>query len=326
VAKQATIGIDIGGSKLLFDLFNDQFRSLEHIKIKTHADKGKKHFTQNLTEAVEELLKVVHKKDLHLLAVGVGCTGGVNATRDTLDSCPNIPFLEGYPLKDRLAKLTGTNVYIMNDVHAGLYGEHQLGAARGARHVIGVFIGTGIGGALIIDGKLHFGANGRAGDIGNYLIQPIGPLSGSDRGGVLDDVASRVAIAGEAATLAAKQWAPHLYRAAGTDVAEIKSSDLATAIEEGDEAIEELVRSRARAVGLAISNMVDFINPDTIVLGGGLVDEMPKLIQEEVTAGVKAHSTKDSKRGLKIVTTRLSGHAVSAGAAKYALDVFKNHS
>src|SRR5205814_1713198 len=126
----------------------------------------------------------------------------------------------------------------------------------------------------------HLGANGHAGDIGHYLIQPWGSAAGSDRIGILDDVASRVAIAGDAAAIAAKHSAPHLLKEAGTDVADIKSSELAEAVEKGDKAIENLVRSRAKIVGIVLSNLVDFINPDTVVLGGGLVDAMPELIRQ----------------------------------------------
>jgi glucokinase len=326
MAKSATIGIDIGGSKILFALFDEQFRVIDDDKVKTHAHRGEDHFTETLKEGVDALVHKARKKNLHLIAVGVGSTGSVNHARDTLDQCPNIPFLVHYPLKDRLAKWTGTNVFIANDVHAGLYGEQRLGAAKGARHVIGVFMGTGIGGALMIDGKLHFGATGHSGDIGNYLVEPLGPLSGSARRGVLDDIASRVAIAGDAAMLAAKQWAPHLLKSTGTDVMEIKSKDLAESIEEGDDAVEELVRSRARAVGVAVSNLADFINPDMVVLGGGMVEDMPVLIREEVCAGIQMNATAVTRKSLRVVVAKLGGHAVAAGAAKLALDLFQINS
>ena len=135
-------------------------------------------------------------------------------------------------------------VRLSNDVRAALYGEHKLGAV-GCKHLIGIFLGTGIGGAIIIDGKLYLGATGHAGNIGHYLLQPLGPLAGSDRGGQLDTIASRAAIAGEAAALATKRKAPHLLDSVGTDVKKITSTALADAIEQGDADVEELVRNRA---------------------------------------------------------------------------------
>ncbi len=320
--KRGTIGIDIGGTKMLFALFDEKFAVIDEIKLKTQPDKGEKLFTQSLNESIEALMKLARKKELVLVGVGVGCAGAVDPDKGTMRGSLNIPFLKGYPFRTKLTKMTGANVYISNDVQAGLYGEHQLGAAVGTKHVIGVFLGTGIGGALILDGKLHLGAKGRAGDIGHYMVNPMGALAGSDRHSVLDDVASRTAIAGEAATLAAKQWAPHLLKAAGTDVKEIKSGDLAAAIESGDKSIEELVRSRARIVGIALSNMVDFLNPEMVVLGGGLVEAMPTIIRQEVEKGIEDHTTDEVREGLKVVVAKLKGHAVTTGAAKLALDTF----
>jgi glucokinase len=148
----------------------------------------------------------------------------------------------------------------------------------------------------------------------------MGPLAGSAREGVLDDVASRTAIAGDAAALAARHGAPNLKALVGTDVGRIRSSDLATAIAKGDRGIEKLVRSRARVVGIALSNLVDFINPEVLVLGGGLVEAMPGLVRNEVRKGIEAHSTRPAFKALKVRASKLGDHAVTAGAARLACD------
>jgi hypothetical protein len=120
--------------------------------------------------------------------------------------------------------------------------------------------------------------------------------------------------------LAAKNWAPHLLKSAGTDVAKIRSSAFADAIRAGDKTIEELVRSRVRIVGIVLSNIVDFLSPQMIVLGGGLTDAMPKIVSERVTAGIRAHGSPAASGNLKVVTARHRSHAVTIGAAKFALD------
>ncbi len=319
---RGTIGIDIGGTKTLLALFDETFEVVEEVKFKTDADKGEKAFTENLTDGLKELVDAAEKKGLTILAAGIGCAGYVDPDKGAMKLVPNIPFLKGYPLRARIAKQTGSEVSLVNDVQAGLYGEFQFGAAKGTKHAIGIFIGTGIGGALIIDGRLHVGTTGAAGDIGHYLLHPFGPLSGSEREGVLDDVASRTAIAGDAAALAAKQWAPSLAKRSGTDVTKIRSQDLADAIERGDSSIEELVRSRSHIVGLALSNLVDFLNPDIVVLGGGMVEAMPRLIREEVEAAIKKYSTPQAQERLKVVVSKLKSHAVTTGAAKLAFDSF----
>jgi glucokinase len=293
---------------------------LEEIKVKTLDSKNAKDFTEVITESLNVLVKKSEKANLTLASAGIGCAGSFDPD-GTIAAAPNIPFLKKFPVRNVVAKATSTNVVLVNDVDAGLYGEYQLGAAVGCKHVIGVFVGTGIGGALIIDGKLYRGAMGHAGDIGHYLLQPLGPLSGSDRHGVLDDVASRTAIAGDAATLALKRSAPNLLKAAGTDVKNIGSSVLADAIAKGDTAVEELVRSRMHILGIALSNIVDFLNPEMVLLGGGLIEAMPDLVRSEVEAGIREHCTEQAQQGLKVVVSKLKAHAVTTGAAKLGLDL-----
>lgn len=320
----ATIGIDIGGTKTLIVLFDEKFGAIEEFKFKTRPDKGRKEFLQNLSDGISILLRKVKKRRLLLAGAGAGCSGKIDGRKGIFQESHNIPFLKGYPLAEHLAEMTGTEVLLANDVQMGLHGEHQLGAAAGLRHVLGIFFGTGIGGAIIIDGKLHVGASGAAGEIGHCLVSPMGPLTGSERQGVLDEFVSRQAIAGAAAAISARQWAPNLFKAAGADVTRIHSGTLADSIRAGDKKIEEMVRSRARMAGLALSNFVDFLSPEMVVLGGGLVEAMPELFLKEVGAGILEHTVPCVRKTTRVVLAALKGRAVAAGAAKMAWDRFKN--
>jgi glucokinase len=323
-AKQrAYIGIDIGGTKSLYALFDESFEILAEKKLPTHPEKGgTAAFTRGMTRAVKSLMSEAGKQGLEVRRVGVGCAGDIDMRRGVVGHSPNLEFLYGYKLRDRLEKLTGARVFVGHDVQAGLYGELRLGAARKARHVIGVWIGTGVGGALVIDGRLHLGTTGHAGDIGNYLLHAVDVAHESPRKEVLDNVASRTAIAGVAASLAAKHRAPQLKKAAGTDVTDIKAGDLAESIARGDSAVEELVRSRAGVVGAALSNLVDFLNPDMIVLGGGLIEAMPSLMTKEITRAIESHASTKAAKAVKVVAAKLKGHAGTAGAACLAVDMF----
>ena len=320
--KNGYIGIDIGGTKSLFALFDEKFALLEEIRHPTHSEKGRgRAFRMMFRKSVKQLLAHAARRKLAVDAIGVGCAGLIAHEKATVRVSPNVEFLKDFSFRTALKPVTKARVFVANDVQAGLYGELQLGAAKGARHAIAIFIGTGIGGALVIDGKLYRGASGVAGDIGNYLLHAMGPLAGSNREGVLDDVASRTAIAGDAAVLAAKRWAPALLKIAGTDVRKITAGDLATAIRRGDRAVEQLVRGRARVVGIALSNLVDFINPEVLVLGGGLVEAMPELVRNEIRKGIEAHGTKPAVKALRVTVARLGNHAVTTGAAKLARDL-----
>lgn len=320
--RYATLGIDIGGTKSLYALFDERFEIVAEEKLRTHPDKGgAKAFTRGMRKAVRSLVDEAGRRRLEIRAVGVGCAGDIDMREGVVRSSPNIAFLADYPFRARLAKLTRAKVFVGNDVQAGLYGELTLGAAKKARHVIGVFIGTGVGGAIAIDRRLYLGATGLAGDIGNYVLHASAQSAESPRPEILDNIASRPAIAGDAAALAAKRWAPKLREKAGTDVTDIHSGDLADAIRGGDKAVEKLVRSRARVVGAAISNLVDFLNPDMVVLGGGLVEAMPRLIRREVAKAIEAHATPKAARAVHIAVARLHDHAVTSGAARLALDM-----
>jgi glucokinase len=323
--KRAFIGIDIGGTKSLFALFDESFEALAQEKFRTHPEKGGlRQFTKKFDAAVKEMLREAKKRGLRVTVAGAGCAGEVDLKTGTLRRSPNLGFLEGFEFHHRVERLTDAKVFVGHDVQTGLYGEYRLGSARKARHVIGVWIGTGVGGALILDGRLHLGASGAAGDIGNYLLHSAEPSHESPRKEVLDNVASRTAIAGEAAALAAKRRAPQLLKRAGTDVTDIKSGDIAEAIRRGDRLIERLVRSRARVVGAAISNMVDFLNPDMVVLGGGLVEALPLMIKREVRKAIDAHCAPRAAKAVAVRVARLHGHAGTVGAAKLALDMFSD--
>ena len=322
--RRATVGIDIGGTKSLYALFDEDFEVLAEEKLPTDpGEGGTEAFDRAMRKAVKGLVRKAKKLDLKLVAVGAGCAGLVNMRKGTVRLAPNLRFLEGYAMRERLESVVDAPVFLVNDVHAGLYGELKLGAARKARHVIGVFIGTGVGGALVIDGKLHVGASCVAGNIGNYLLHAVHHEEDA-RKEVLDAIASRTALAGDAAALAAKRQAPKLVKVAGTDVRDIKSGDIAAAIEKGDKAVEKLVRSRAGVVGVALSNLIDFINPDLVVLGGGIVEALPDLMRREVEKAVRAHVDKKASDAVKIVTAKLHGHAGTAGAAKFALDMLSD--
>ena len=320
--SKAVIGIDVGGTKTLLALFDSRFEVLAEDKFRTHPEKGGvRAFQKELKKSVKALMRVARKRRLAVRFVGVGCAGDIDMKKGVVRRSPNLTFLDGYAFRDRLERLTKAQVFVGHDVQAALYGEYRLGAAKNARHVIGCWLGTGVGGAMIIDGRIHLGATGSAGDIGNFLLHAVNISVEATRKEVLDSVASRPAIAGEAAALAAKHRAPALRKFAGTDVDDIRAGDIARSIRKGDKAVEKLVRSRADIVGAALSNLVDFINPDLVVLGGGLVEAMPQLMRAEVRKSLSAHASPKAARAVKVVTAKLSRHAGTIGAARLALDM-----
>jgi glucokinase len=136
----------------------------------------------------------------------------------------------------------------------------------------------------------------------------------------LDRVASKTAIAGEALVMAVKEWAPYLHRKVGTDLAKVTWGMIANAIEAGDKKVEEMLRARMGVVGIALSSVVNFLNPEMLVLGGGLMDTMPRLVREELENGLREYLAPEVDKALKVEPAKLGGDAVALGAAHLAFE------
>jgi glucokinase len=318
--KVAALGIDVGGTKTLCLLVDSHCELLEEIKFKTAPDEGRGEFTKNLLQAVAELKAKSDERGLRIVGIGVGCAGSVDAQTGRIVKAPNLLCLEDYPIAKHLRRVIKTKITLGNDVQMGLHAEHQLGAAEGCSYVLGVFFGTGVGGAAILNGEIYTGAFGLAGQVGNILAQPVGGREAALSHGIIDRIASKAAIAGEALVMATKEWAPYLHKKVGTDLSKIGWGTLKRAIKAGDTRIEEMLRARMRVVGLALSSVVNFLNPQMIVLGGGLMDEMPKLVLSEVEAGLREHLMPEISKEAVVRAAKLHGAAVALGAAHRALE------
>jgi len=322
MGKKAVIGVDIGGTKTLCALVSDSFEVIQEAKFKTSAHEGRQKFTENLREAVRALAKRAKRKKLQLIGTGIAFAGDVDAKKCVVKISPNILFLENYKIGQILHKTLGVETVIGNDVQLALYGEHQLGAAKGCQHVLGVFFGTGVGGAAIINGRIYQGASGIGGQVGSLLTHHIGGAETLDSHGTLDRIASKAAIGGAALAMGVKQWAPHLYKEVGTDFSKLTWGALERARKKGDKRIEELIRSRLRVAGIALASVVNFMNPEMLVLGGGLTEEMPKLVQSELETGLREHLVPEVSRKLKVKSAKFKNHAGVVGAARLAFKQF----
>lgn len=320
--KKYTIGIDIGGTKILVCLLSKDFKIRSEIKLKTKPEKGERFFMKSLVDAVRFVLRDARVTAKDVAGIGVGCPGFIDPDKGVIAGSPNIPFLKNFPLAKRLSKAVGIPVTLGNDVQTGLYGEHQFGAAIGYANVAGIFMGTGIGGALILNGRPYRGTSGSAGEVGHVQLDPEGPACGCGQHGCLEAFAGRLAISAEAAVLVARQSAPHLARETGTDIRGMKSGALARAIRAGDSAVEDLIRGKAKRVGTLMANLVNILNPDMIVLGGGLVEAMPILIARKAEKTMRRLALPTSSRHVKVAVAKLGDHAIVLGAAKRARDLF----
>ncbi len=317
--KRLWVGLDVGGTKMLACVYDDDFRCLGRRKKKTRDEAGPSDPLSRMATVIREALDEAGAPPSALAGVGIGLAGMLDLDKGILIEAPNLGWKK-LKVVEGLRKRLKAPVVIANDVDAGTYGEYRFGAARKSRCVLGVFPGTGIGGACVYDGKLIRGKTGSAMEIGHLPVDPDGVLCGCGKRGCLETVASRLAIAGQAAQAAVRGEAPCLLKLGGTDLTKIRSGLLAESIRGGDRVIEQLVRRAAHWLGYGIAGAVHLLAPDTILLGGGLAEEFPRLYVEEVEGAVRDRGLATFTAGLRFTVAALGAEAVAMGAAAMAAE------
>lgn len=203
------------------------------------------------------------------VAACIAAAGLIDAECGLVLVSPNVPSFRNLPLGAALAERTGLPAAIENDASAAALGEHRFGAARGARHVLHATLGTGIGGGIVIDGRLHRGASGLAGEIGHVVIDPAGPACACGTRGCLEALAGGVAFGRRAARLLESGAAPLL---AGLCAGRAPTAaDLARAAALGETVALAEIRNGGHLLGVGLASLVNVLNPDVVTLSGGLL-------------------------------------------------------
>jgi len=315
------IGFDLGGTKMLASVFDAEFHPLGSSRQKTKGLYGAKAVLSRIQHAIEMAIEDANVAPSRIAGLGFGFPGPLDLNRGVVLSAPNLGW-HNVMLKRWLDKHFPFPSLVVNDVDAGTYGEYCFGAGRGARCLVGVFPGTGIGGACIYEGRLIRGASMSAFEIGHLQVQVRGRLCGCGKYGCLETVASRLAIAADVTAAIYRGEAAVMRELAGTDLASVKSAVLAEAIKKGDATVEAIVRNAARLLGLGVAAAVNLMAPDRVVLGGGLVEAMPKLYLEEVQRGMEPATTSAFLQDVRLRSAALGDNAGVLGAAALAAEAF----
>jgi glucokinase len=316
-ASRPWIGFDLGGTKMLAAVMTPELRVIGRRRRKTKGAEGAKAGLERIIETIRDALTEAKVAESKLAGIGVGCPGNVDLERGIVIDSANLGW-QNFPVREALAREFKCPVEVLNDVDAGVYGEYRFGAGKGARCVVGVFPGTGIGGGCVYEGQIFRGKHVSCFEIGHVQVNANGLPCGCGRIGCLETEASRLAISAAAAAAAFRGDAPHLLEAAGTDLANIRSSVLAEAIRAGDTVVRRIVERAARLIGGAVGDVVNIVAPDIVVLGGGLVEAMPELFLDEVEKGARQRAAPPFSRTFKLAAAKLGDDAVVRGAAAWA--------
>ncbi len=269
-----TIGVDLGGTKILAAVVDGEGVVRAAVKTGTRAEQGPDKVIKRIIKATRQAVDRAGVAWEQIVGLGVGAPGPIDPESGTVFQPPNLPGWDEVPLGPRLSEALGLPVRMENDVNLGAWGEFVLGAGRGTRDMIAIFVGTGVGGGVILDGKLRSGFRHAAGEVGHMVLLADGPVCGCGKRGCLEALASRTAIERDIRLgIAAGRESLMTKLTAGGSKA-LTSGTLAKALRRGDPLVTEVVARAQWYLGLHAASIVNLLDPEMIVYGGGVVEAL----------------------------------------------------
>ncbi len=281
---QSYLGVDVGGSNIFAVLFDQADRPLHEKKIDTEAKGGYEHVLFRIRELIHEMEVIAHNEKYILSGIGLGVPGVISASGDEIEKAPNLGWNHVSLLKDLgLDNRKDLGAVLINDVNAGLLGELAR-FVRPPSVAIAYFCGTGIGGAIALDGKLLTGFSGGAGEVGHMVVEIEGRRCGCGKRGCLEAYIGKSAL-GELVETAIAQKRTALKDIIQYDLRKkpIKSASLKAAYQAGDEFTVDLMEEYyCRYLAIGISQSVHLLNPEMVILGGGVMEAMGRKLLPHV--------------------------------------------
>jgi glucokinase len=289
-------GLDLGGTKIQAVVCDDEHRVLGQSRRETPQDGGPQDVVEALAAALQEAAAEAGVQISELEGVGVGSPGAVDAQAGTVAEASNLPgFGEPFPLSGALAERLGIRVRLGNDVSAGVAAEFELGAARDADSLLGVFWGTGVGGGIVLDGKQWVG-RGAAGEIGHVVVKLGGARCACGRRGCMEAYAGRRGMEREARKLVKRGEQTVLFKIMeerGRD--RLASGVWARALKQRDPMAIALVDRAVKALGAGIASSINLLDVGTVVIGGGLGTRLGEPYVHRIEAAMLPHLFVDDR-------------------------------
>lgn len=305
------IGIDVGGTRLKAGVVDARGTVRDsRVVLLDAAAHGEEGLVAGIADAVSVLAE---RQPARIEAIGIGMAGVIDAAEGVLRESPNFPALRDVALRDRLAHATRLPVSLDNDANAVIWGEVVFGAARGCADVLGFTLGTGVGGAIVLGGRMHRGARGMAGECGHLCIDPHGPPCACGARGCLEQYAGRVGL--ERRVRQGRVFGDRTDAVASDADLPLHLSRIAR---DGDRLAAGLWRDAGRALGQASGSLLNALDVRCVVIAGGLAASFD-LMRAGFDEGLASHSFASLREGLSVVVGALGADAGVVGAAALAV-------
>ena len=279
--KKYAIGIDLGGTKIMIALVDKQSGEVvEFVKKKTKKDKGPKNIMRKMIEGIQELLENSNISFKEISSIGVGAAGQIDREKGILIGAPNLDCYN-LDITNILYKEFNLPIFVGNDVEVATLGEQKFGAGKGYEDFVCIFVGTGVGSAIVKKGEIIYGATGTAGEIGHMIVDLNGRQCACGAHGCLEAYASRSAIERriEGALKKGRYSCILEYLETGKSMT---SNMIKKAIEREDELVLQCVTEASEYLSGGIASIINFINPQLVILGGGLIEAVDYFYQKTI--------------------------------------------
>ncbi len=316
MSAKVNIGVDLGGTDIKVAVVDCEGAVLYSDCAPTEAHRGYGHTINNIIRAINNILQKNNLDISQIGGIGVGCPGQVDPEKGLVKFLPNIPGWINIELADILEKELGLKAGVDNDVRCAALGEQKFGAGKGYNNIVCITVGTGIGSGIIMNGKLIRGANSCAGEIGHMILRDTGgKFCGCGNTGCFETLASGPSIVEMAENYIMGGKSSKFKELAGDGP--ITPELVARAAGFGDEVAKAIFKQAGYWIGIALTNVVNLLNPEIIIIGGG-VAKSGNLLLEPIRKTVRERALKTALENLQIVEAQLGNDAGMIGASLLA--------
>jgi len=316
-SRDLTLGIDLGGTKILTAVTDAQGKIISSDRSPTLAEQGQQAVVKSILESAHRSLEQARITTTDLLAVGLGAPGLSNPETGILFTSPHLPGWDNVPLRDIIEKELGKKTFLINDANAAAIGELHYGAGKGASHFIYITVSTGIGGGIIIDGRIYTGSRGMAGELGHMVIDDEGPLCTCGNKGCWETLASGSALARQAKQRIKDGAVTTILEYGDKDIDKVNAETIHQAAQAGDELANELIARTAYYLGVGLTSLINIFNPEVIVIGGGL-SNIGDILLKPAYDEAERRAFKQTFQAVRFARAELGGNSGVLGAAAYA--------
>ncbi|MDB6054634.1 MAG: hypothetical protein JWN25_2157 [Verrucomicrobiales bacterium] len=311
------VGVDFGGTKILTGIFDPHLKCIGKSKVSTKAERGASAVIDRIVRCVKDAIDECDLSLKQVKGIGLGAPGAVDPDSGKVIFAANLGWKD-VALKKELEKELGVPVFLENDCNICALGVYETELKTKPKSMLGIFVGTGIGAGIIIDGKLYSGFNKTAGEVGHMVLEVGGPKCGCGNKGCFEALASRTAIFRRVLSAVKDGQKTVLTEMLGNDLKDLRSGDLRKAIRKGDKFVEKVIEESAEYIGIAVASLINVLSPEIVVLGGGVIDALEDEMMAIIVETAMDYSLNGTMNGVEIIASKTGDDAGIIGGAVLA--------